>query len=153
MLTMALTQYLAPLLVGGALSAVAARWLNQRTTTRPSPGFAPAMAQIALRRREHRGEEYAAEAARVLGALSTARRAPEHPVSAEQVRAGLVDPEPARDRLGIQGTPDAYEHARVLAAYAQHPARDRIAALVEQALTAAEPATDTNSSPTASPES
>lgn len=144
MLTVALTQYLAPVLVGGALSAAAAWQFNRRMAARPSPGFAPAMAEIDLRRRGYQGEECAAEAAHVLRALITARLTPERPVSAEEVRTGLVDPEPARARLGAQGTPEAYDHARALAVYDRHPDRGRIAALVEQALTAAEPATATN---------
>ncbi|GAA1451111.1 hypothetical protein [Nocardiopsis tropica] len=137
MLTVALTQYLAPVLVGGALSAAAAWRLNRKIAARPSPGFAPAMAETDLRRRGYQGEECAAEAAHVLRALITARLTPERPVSAQEVRAGLDDPEPARARLGAHGTPDAYDHARILTAYVRHSARDRIAALVEQALTAA----------------
>ncbi len=137
---------IAPGLSVVALAAVAAWWHGRRlpAASTPTPGVAPARAEIDLRRRAREHEPHAALAARVIEALDAAARTAGRPVLAEEVRAGLADPEPARQRLGMQGTPDAYDHAQALAAYDRHPDRDRIAALVGQALTAAEPATTTN---------
>lgn len=125
----------APLVLGAALAGVAAWRLNHRIGSQTSPGYVPALAEIDLRRSGLRGEEYATEAACILQALTSARTVADRPVSANEVRAGLMDPGPARARLGAQGTPGAYDHANNLAAYEHHPDRGLIAALVEQALT------------------
>lgn len=125
----------APLVLGAALAGVAAWRLNHRIGSQTSPGYVPALAEIDLRRSGLRGEEYATEAACVLQALTSARTVTDRPVSAQEVRAGLMDPGPARARLGAQGTPGAYAHAQALAAYDRHPDRGLIAARVERALT------------------
>lgn len=127
--------WVAPLVLGAALAAVAASRLNRHIGARNSPGYVPALAEVDLHRRGLRGEDHATEAACVLQALTTARTAADRPVSADEVRAGLIHPGPARARLGAQGTPGAYAHANHLAAYEHHPDRDLIAARVEQALT------------------
>lgn len=134
--------YVLPAVLGTALAALAAWWVVGATTRRDgASGADPLLAFYDLRRQAHtEGDATTAHAARSAEALAAAAGSLSIPGIAGTVRTWLASPnlDHPRQLLAHQGTDAADEHAQVLADLADHPQRQALTRLIQDALDRAE---------------
>lgn len=134
--------YTVPAVGGLALAALLAHWVVRATTrTDGASGADPLLACYDLHRQAREtGDATTQSAAQAAEALAAAAKLLPLPGIAGTVRTWLASPEldHPRQLLAHHGTDTAYEHARVLADLAQHPQRQGLTRLIQNALDNAE---------------
>lgn len=134
--------YVLPLVLGTALAALAAWWVVRATTRRDgASGADPLLAAYDLHRQARAEDDTTtAHAARSAEALAAAAGILPIPGIAGTVRTWLASQDLGHPRrlLTHQGTEAADEHAQVLADLADHPQRQDLTRLIQDALDRAE---------------